>query len=193
MTRKPKRHEENSDNHRPLFTMPEWAIWLLAWIALLVAPQSSNIFQFVASAQSAYGELRFEVSDQMIIVAKNSGTGAVKFSTASIVKHFCLGISSNTAFIPTTVGLIPPATYSVALLPRDGSSSPRMIIADGEAEVPAGKLRLMTPVEDMQYGFGAIIVVAMLVRVCLLLHEWHIRDGFSMTGRRSIDPGSRSR
>lgn len=177
----------SSDGHDGVWTPPGWVIWGLAWIALLVAPQSSNLFQFIASSQSAYGELRFALADQLVVVAKNSGTGAVKFSTASIAEHFCLSIASNSAFIPQTTGLIPPATYSVAVLPRKGPGDPRMIYADGEAEVLAGKLRVMTPLEEMQYGFGAIIVVGMLIWVSLQLHEWHIRDGFSMTGRRSTD------
>lgn len=170
------------------WTPPSWLVWGVAWIALLVAPQSSDIFQFIASAQSAYGELRFATGNELVVVAKNSGSGALRFSAGSIDKHFCLSIADDQAFIPKTTGLIPPATYSVAILPYDGRTSPRMIYADGEAEVRAGRLRVMTPVEDMQYGFGAIIVVAMLVAVLLELHEWHLLGDFSMTGRRSEDP-----
>lgn len=166
---------------------PSWFIWGVAWIALLVAPQSSDLFQFISSSQSAYGELRMPVGNELVVVAKNSGTGAVRFLSGTVAKHFCLGIGNDAAFIPPTSGLIPPATYSVSILPYDGVTRPRVIYADGEAEVTAGKLRMMTPLEDMQVGFGAIIVVGMLVWVCLELHGWHLRDGFSMRGRPSED------
>lgn len=167
------------------WTPPSWLVWGVAWIALLVAPQSSSLFQFVSSSQSSYGELRMPVGNELVVVAKNSGTGAVRFAGGAAMKHFCLGIVSDAAFSPETVGLIPPATYSVSILPYDGVRSPRVIYADGEAEVPAGKLRIMTPLEEMQVGFGAIVVMGMLVWVALQLHAWHLSDDFSMTGRRS--------
>lgn len=185
---RPAKPENPSSN---TWAPPGWLIWGVAWIALLVAPQSSDIFQFVASSQSAYGEMRFAVGDEVVVVAKNSGSGAVRFAGSTIAKQFCIGISGDTAFIPHTTGMIPPTTYSVAILVLGGKTAPSMIYADGEAEVRAGKLRMMTPVEDMQYGFGAIIVIAMLVAVLLELHEWYILGDFSMTGRRSEDPESK--
>jgi hypothetical protein len=163
---------------------PDWFIWGVVWIALLVAPQPNNLFQFIATSQSAYGELRLSVGNEVVVVAKNSGAGAVRFVSTTVQKHFCLGIVDENAFAPTTAGLIPPATYSVALLPHGGREQPRLVYADGEAEVQAGRLRIMTPIEELQYGFGAIIVVGMLLWVVLQLHEWHLRDAFAMTGRK---------
>lgn len=178
----PKAEEESTP-----WKLPSWVVWAVAWIALLVAPQSSSLFQFIASSQSSYGELRMPVGDEMVVVAKNSGAGAVRFAGVAAIRQFCLGIVSDAAFAPETSGLIPPATYAVSILPYDGVRKPRVIYADGEAEVPAGKLRIMTPLEEMQVGFGAIVVVGMLIWVSLQLHEWHLRDAFSMTGRRSED------
>jgi hypothetical protein len=127
------------------------------------------------------------VGDELVVVAKNSGAGAVRFAGAVVAKHFCLGIVSEAAFIPETSGLIPPATYSVSILPYDRARTPRVIYADGEAAVAAGRLRVMTPLEEMQMGFGALIVIWMFVSVVLQMHAWYLRDGFLMTGRRSED------
>jgi len=178
---------DQPDDQKATLKLPEWIIWAVAWVALLVAPQSSSLFQFISTSQSSYGELRMPIEKEMVVIAKNSGTGAVRYTGTSTAKQFCLGIVTDAAFVPDTIGLIPPATYSVSILPYDGERKPRVVYADGEAEVSAGKLRIMTPLEEMQVGFGAIVVVGMLIWVSLELHEWHLRDGFSMTGRHSED------
>jgi hypothetical protein len=182
-----ERSAAQSGDPHSLIRLPEWIIWAVAWVALLVAPQSSNLFQFISSSQSSYGELRMPIEKEMVVVAKNSGAGAVRYAGVSAAKQFCLGIVTDAAFIPETRGLIPPATYSVSILPYDGERKPRVVYADGEAEVPAGRLRIMTPLEEMQVGFGAMAMIGVFIWLSLQFHEWYLRDGFLMTGRRSED------
>lgn len=162
---------------------PQWS-WAIAIAALVLLPTGSGVLQLLASPQSTYAELRLPLSDRVLVIAKNSGSGRVQLIADRFLTHVCGPLVGDFAFVPPTLGLIPPGCYSVAILPNTSATAlpPRVRLDD--MEIKPSRLRMMTPLDEMQAAFISVVVVGGLIWLCLVLHLWWLEDTQTMTGRR---------
>ena len=165
------------------WTLPPQISWGLAFLALIILPSASNVFQFLTGPREAYAELRLPIGGETYVVAKNSGSAQVKFADGQLLKQVCVRFDGNEPFSPSGLGAVPAMCYSIAVV-RTPKALPRKVLLDGDVGVEPYRLRLMTPVEETQMLFGSTIVLWMLITVLARVQRWYRDSDVAMTGRR---------
>jgi hypothetical protein len=167
------------------WTLPPQISWGLAFLALILLPTASNLFQFLTGPREAYAELRLAVGSETYVIAKNSGAGQVKIAEGQLLRQVCLRFDGTEPFAPGTLGIVPATCYSIAVVSSPGKTKlSRQVLLDGEVGVDPYRLRLMTPVEETQILFGALVVLWMLITVLARLQRWYRDSDVAMTGKR---------
>jgi hypothetical protein len=183
--------KENSNDREEdaVVATAEWKLpaqwsWAIALLGLVLLPAGSGVLQLLASPQSTYAEMRLPIAGKVLVVAKNSGTSRVQLISDKFLMHVCSGLGGDFGFIPTTLGTIPPACYSIAIIPATGAAAPSAHVRFDDVEIKPSRLRMMTPLDEMQAAFVSIVVIGGLIWLCLVLHAWWMEDSLTMTGRR---------
>jgi hypothetical protein len=177
-TAKPRADEED-------WTLPPQISWGLAFLALILLPAASNVFQFLTGPSEAYAELRIPIGGETYVVAKNSGGSQVTFAEGRLLRQVCLRLDGSEPFSPSKFGMVPAMCYSIAIVNTSGNAQlPAQVLLDGDRGVEPYRLRLMTPVEETQVLFGAAVVLWMLITVLARLQRWYRDSDVAMTGRR---------
>jgi hypothetical protein len=161
---------------------PQWS-WAIAFLGLVLLP-TSGVLQLLGSPQSTYAELRLPMIDKVLVVAKNSGKSHVQMISEKFLTHVCSGVGSDFGFVPTTIGTIPPACYSVAIMPTSATTTLSSHVRLDDVEIKPSPLRMMTPQDEIQVAFVGVVVIGGLIWLCLALHLWWLEDSPTMTGRR---------
>ncbi len=175
---KPRADEED-------WKLPPQFSWGLAFLALIILPSASNVFQFLTGPREAYAELRLPLGSETYVVAKNSGSAQVKFADGKLLKQVCLRFDGKEPFLPSGLGAVPAMCYSIAVVSTPASAPlPRKVQFDGDEGVEPYRLRLVTPVEETQLLFGAAVVLWMLITVLARLQRWYRDSDVAMTGKR---------
>ena len=101
-----------------------------------------------------------------------------------MLRQESLRFDGTEPFSPGTLATIPATCYSIAIVstPRTAKLTKKVLL-DGEGFEPY-RLRLMTPMEETQVLFGALVVLWMLITVLLRLQRWYRDSDVAMTGKR---------
>lgn len=166
------------------WTLPPQISWGLAFLALILLPSASNIFQFLTGPREAYAELYLPMGRETYVVAKNSGSAQVKITEGQLLKQVCLRFDGTAPFSPSALGMVPATCYSIAVVNTPTKALPRKVWLEGDVAIEPYRLRVMTPVEETQMLFGSGVVLWMFITVLLRVHRWYRDSDVAMTGKR---------
>ena len=159
--------------------------WLIVLAVLLIAPLKNSYFEYNNNPHRAYAELRIPLSDQVLILAKNSGSRKISLMGHSYRLHALRLVDSETSFLAHTPGTIPANCYSVAVVPLSlNEVLAKRARLDDDAEFEPERLRITTPVEESQYIVAVAVIAVLAAVLATLLNDYRRIDSVAMSGRR---------